>query len=108
MTMHQAADEKSKEIDTALSMDVDAVDIDPEELELLLGIEENAEKVYIASNWQLIWWKYRKHRVAVASTFIVVIFYLIAAFCEFVAPYDPEQNLLIQAPSTDAHPYHRC
>lgn len=48
------------------------------------------EDIYVASSWQLMWWKFRRHRVAVISTVIVVLFYLMAAFCETVAPYDPE------------------
>ncbi|MBV7332271.1 ABC transporter permease [Chloroflexi bacterium TSY] len=67
---------------------------DQEEPEFQLDVQEDPEKVYVASNWRLIWWKYRKHRVAVFSTFVVLLFYLIAAFCEFVAPYDPEAKFV--------------
>jgi len=49
------------------------------------------EKIYIATQWQLMWWRFRKHKLALFSTFIVAMFYLVAIFCEFVAPYDPEQ-----------------
>jgi peptide/nickel transport system permease protein len=53
-------------------------------------LDAETEKVYVASNWQLMWWKFRKHKLAVVSTVIVLFFYLVAAFCEFVAPYDPQ------------------
>lgn len=59
-----------------------------EELEIAFGAEE--EKIYVASNWQLMWWKFRRHKLAVFCTVVVVLFYLVAAFCEFVAPYDPQ------------------
>jgi peptide/nickel transport system permease protein len=48
-----------------------------------------AQKVYSASPWQLIWWRFSRHRLALFSTIIVLILYGIAAFCEFIAPYDP-------------------
>lgn len=65
-------------------------DIDPEGLEPWGEISAKEEEIYVASSWQLMWWKYRRHRVAVLSTVVVILFYLMAAFCEFVAPYDPE------------------
>ena len=46
------------------------------------------EKFYIASQWNLMWWKFKKHKVAVFSSFVILFLYLIAAFCEFIAPYD--------------------
>ncbi|MCC6453308.1 MAG: ABC transporter permease [Caldilineaceae bacterium] len=48
-----------------------------------------APKVYVASQWQLMWWRFRRHRLAVVSTLVVLLLYLIALFCEFIAPYDP-------------------
>ncbi|WP_226781581.1 ABC transporter permease [Oceaniglobus trochenteri] len=43
----------------------------------------------VASQWQLMWWKFRRHRLAMAGLTVVVILYLIAAFAEFLAPFDP-------------------
>ncbi|MBX3015231.1 MAG: ABC transporter permease [Caldilineaceae bacterium] len=40
----------------------------------------------VASQWKLMWWKFRQHRLAMASGVVVLLFYLIALFCEFVAP----------------------
>ena len=67
---------------------------DSDEEEHYLDIKEDKGRVAVASFWQLIWWRYRRHRVAVFSTFVVLIFYLIAAFSEFVAPYDPEAKFV--------------
>ena len=52
------------------------------------------EDIYVASYSQLMWWRFRKHRMAVISGVLVVILYTIAAFAEFVAPYDPEQSFV--------------
>ncbi len=52
-----------------------------------------------------MYWKFRKHRMAVVSLFVLVFFYLAAAFCEFVAPYDPEAffTRYTLAPPTRVH-----
>jgi peptide/nickel transport system permease protein len=44
----------------------------------------------IATPRQLMWWKFRAHKLAVASLGVVVLLYLAMIFCGFVAPYDPE------------------
>jgi peptide/nickel transport system permease protein len=68
-------------------------------------IESGGEKVYVAPPWKLMWWRFRKHKMALISAVVLIIFYLIAAFCEFVAPYDPDQALIQfkQAPPTEIH-----
>jgi peptide/nickel transport system permease protein len=49
------------------------------------------EAIAVASPRQLMWWKFRKHRVAVFSAVLLAIFYLIALLAGFVSPYDPNQ-----------------
>jgi len=46
----------------------------------------------ILSYWQLIWHQFKRHRLAVGATTVLIIFYGIALFCEFVAPYDPHHR----------------
>ena len=43
-----------------------------------------------ASQWQLMWYKFSQHRLAVMCGFIVLMLYVVALFVEFVAPYNPE------------------
>ncbi len=45
--------------------------------------------IYESSQLQLVWRAFLKHRLAVASLVVLVIIYLSAVFCEFVAPNDP-------------------
>ena len=47
------------------------------------------EREYIASQWTLVWRRFLKHRLAVGATIMIVVFYLIAIFCEFLAIHDP-------------------
>jgi peptide/nickel transport system permease protein len=52
---------------------------------------DEEERIFVATQWQLMWWKFRKHKMAMISAVIIIILYLIAIFAEFVGPYDPEQ-----------------
>lgn len=44
----------------------------------------------VASQSRLMWWKFRRHKLAMASLIIVTLIYLVAAFVEFVAPFRAE------------------
>jgi peptide/nickel transport system permease protein len=55
---------------------------------------ELEEEIYIASPIVMTWWKFKQHKLAVISLFVLILIYLVGAFCEFVAPQDP---LLINA-----------
>lgn len=44
-------------------------------------------RVFVASQWQLMWWKFRRHKVALASGITVLLIYLVALFAEFLAPF---------------------
>ena len=45
------------------------------------------ERFYMASQWRMMWWKLRRHRVAVVSGAILLVMYLSILICEFLAPY---------------------
>ncbi len=47
------------------------------------------ERVSVATPRQLMWWKFRKHKVAVASLVILILMYLSAFFADFLSPVDP-------------------
>lgn len=51
---------------------------------------EVGEQIYVASQWQLMWWRFRKHHLAMAAGIVVVCFYLVAIFADFLATTDPE------------------
>jgi peptide/nickel transport system permease protein len=52
----------------------------------------NEEKVFVATQWQLMWWRFRKHKLALISTVVLFIMYTIMLFGGFFAPYDPRVN----------------
>lgn len=48
------------------------------------------ESRYMASQWQLMWMKLKKHKLARFSMIVLVILYLGALFADFLAPYGLE------------------
>jgi peptide/nickel transport system permease protein len=60
-------------------------------LDIPIKPKGDEEKLYSASQWQLMWWRFTKHKLAVISSVVVFLLYFVAVFCEFLAPYDPNQ-----------------
>ncbi len=50
---------------------------------------DHEERVFIASQRQLIWWRFRRHRLAMVGGATILLIYLMAIFAGFVAPHDP-------------------
>ncbi|PYM11820.1 MAG: peptide ABC transporter permease, partial [Candidatus Rokuibacteriota bacterium] len=50
------------------------------------------QRVFVASQWQLMWWRFRKHKVAVASGVVVIGFYLAVLGADFLAYSDPNAS----------------
>lgn len=51
--------------------------------------DSEALKAYAeASGWRLGWAKFRHHKLAVISLYIVILLYILAIFAEFFSPYD--------------------
>jgi len=48
------------------------------------------QQILVASQWQLIRWRFMAHKLAVVSLVVLGVFYFAVVFAEFVAPYDPE------------------
>ena len=43
-------------------------------------------KYYTATQFQLIWWRFRRHRLALLGMSMLLIFLILALFAEFIAP----------------------
>ncbi|WP_152363121.1 ABC transporter permease [Microlunatus speluncae] len=48
--------------------------------------DRSEAEVYLAPQWKLVWWRFRRHKLALISLVIVILAYLGAATCEFWAP----------------------
>jgi peptide/nickel transport system permease protein len=75
--------------------------------EALTGLETTleGEAVYVAPPWKLMWWRFRKHKMAMFSAGVLVVLYFVAIFPDFVAPYDPNEPTIQykQVPPTRVH-----
>ncbi len=58
---------------------------DPYSIEAL---SPEQERYYLASQWQMMWWQFKRHRIAVWSMVILGLMYLCVPFSEVLAPYD--------------------
>ena len=68
-------------------------------------LDAKSERYYYAKQWQLIWWRFQRHRLAMFSLIGLIIFYLIALFPGFAAPYDPQTRFekMQQSPPIKIH-----
>jgi peptide/nickel transport system permease protein len=61
-------------------------------IDVLPGASEAEERVSLASNWQLVWWRFKKHKLAMASGVGLIILYLIVLCPDFFSTQDPEST----------------
>ncbi len=47
------------------------------------------DSYYRATQWQLIWWAFRRHTLARIGLLVLGILYVLGIFCQFVSPYRP-------------------
>ncbi len=50
------------------------------------------ERLSVAPQWQLMWWRFRKHRLALVAGGVVIAFYVIVLLAPFFAYADPEAS----------------
>jgi peptide/nickel transport system permease protein len=69
------------------------------------AMTEGQERFYQASQWRLMWWRLRRHRVAVFSGFLLLAMYATILVSEFLAPYalDTRHSDFIYAPPQHVH-----
>ncbi|HHG89953.1 MAG TPA: ABC transporter permease [Devosia sp.] len=53
---------------------------------------EEADAIAIAPNWKLVWWRFKKHKLAMVSGIIVMFIVIIAAFPGFFSTQDPSES----------------
>src|SRR5215471_7614243 len=71
--------------------------------------EAGEPRIFVASQRQLIWWKFRKHKPAVVSTVVVALAYLVALFVEPLAPFTTDYTSTVSqyAPPQRVHFFDR-
>jgi peptide/nickel transport system permease protein len=78
---------------------------DPSSVE---AMSAEQERYYMASQWRMMWWKLKRHRVAVVSGAILLAMYLSITVSEFLAPYSYHSRHadFIYAPPQSLHLFH--
>jgi peptide/nickel transport system permease protein len=57
--------------------------------ETTTSLDLHSRDMAVAGQWRLFWLKFKKHKIALASLVVIVFMYLVAAFADFIAPFDP-------------------
>jgi peptide/nickel transport system permease protein len=58
--------------------------------ERIAGARTAEERISVASNWRLVWWRFRKHRLAVVSALLLLGLYAVVLCPDFFSTQDPE------------------
>lgn len=64
-----------------------SVAIEPQEQETVA-----AQRIFVATQWQLMWWRFRKHKLAMIAAVIIILFYVGVVFADFLAYADPHMS----------------
>ena len=66
------------------------------------------ERFYLASQWMLMWWKFKRHRVAVVSAIVLLAMYATTLVTEVLVPYNlhTRNTDFIYAPPQAVHWFH--
>ncbi len=59
------------------------------QLDIAERTSEAEERIYLAPQWLLMWWRFRKHRVAVFAAIVLACFYFVTVAAEFLATSEP-------------------
>lgn len=66
--------------------------------EALAGYTDvDAEDIYVAPNWKLVWWRFKKHRLALVSMLFLAVITFITLFPEFLSTQEPDAASANQA-----------
>ncbi len=84
---------------------VNAMPFDPYRVETMTP---EMERYYMASQWRIMWWKFRRHRLAVIAGAVLAVMYVSILICEFLAPYNlaTRHTDFIYAPPQTVHLFH--
>ena len=72
---------------TEQSYDIEDVSVAP-----LIADEDDPESIYVAPNWKLVWWRFKKHKLAVFSAIIVLFIAIVALMPSFFSTQEPHES----------------
>ena len=59
--------------------------------------QQAEDRIAVASNWRLVWWRFRKHHLAMVSTMVLALLYAVVLCPDFFSTQSPEQTDARQA-----------
>ncbi len=88
-----------------LSHYVSTAPFDPHSVDVMT---EEQSRIYQASQLRLMWWKFKKHRLALFSLYFLAFLYATIAIVEFLAPYNLHTRNVdfIHSPPQRVHMFH--
>ena len=84
---------------------VNKAEFDPNRI---VKLTPEQERYYMASQWQLMWWKFIRHRLALISGGFLLLMYGSILISEFLAPYNLHTRNInaIYSPPQSVHMFH--
>ena len=81
---------------------------DPFDAQSIEALTPEQERFYLASQWQMMWWRLKRHHLAVVSGMILALMYFSVIISEVLAPYDlhTRNTEFIYAPPQEIHLFH--
>ncbi len=61
--------------------------LDTDEAAVAIKGAKNADDIYAASQWRLMWRKFIRNKAAIGGGIVIILLYLTALFADFIAPY---------------------
>lgn len=50
------------------------------------------ERVSVATQWQLMWWRFRKHKLGLLSAIVILFFYAVVVLADFLSYTSPNES----------------
>jgi peptide/nickel transport system permease protein len=74
----------------------------------LVTLSPEQERFYMASQWRLMWWKLKRHKLAVVSGVFLLLVYLSIVISEILSPYNlhTRNTEYLYAPPQSVHLFH--
>jgi peptide/nickel transport system permease protein len=81
----------------------------PFDVKSVSRLSPEQERVYLASQWRLMWWKFKRHRLALIAGIFLIFMYATIPISEFLAPYDggTRNTDFIRAPPQHIHLFYQ-
>ena len=92
-------------VDGRLEHWVSPAPFEPQAAETLTAAQE---RYYMASQWRMMWWRLRRHKLAIVSVIVLILMYGSTLISEVIAPYDLHSRNIeyIYAPPQSVHLFH--